>query len=207
MRSHLPVPFIAQAAGSFDCGPVCVQMAMRYFGEDLSLDEIQHSADPDKSGNTWTIGLAKAAAELGCRTEFWTASLGMNPEHFDMEFYRNVTDGPQSSASKIERLAADCRALGVDLHERRIPLKELLSHITADTIAIVLLDWNRIRGKEGYHGHFVVVVGYDGTHVLIHNPGPTDPTPYQAIPYAAFDEARKAKGTDEDVVFISGKRH
>jgi len=48
----------------------------------------------------------------------------------------------------------------------------------------------------------VPLVGYDNENVLIHNHGLRDTQEFMKIDRKLFDEARKAKGTDEDVVVI-----
>ena len=72
---------------------------------------------------------------------------------------------------------------------------------------MILLDWNVIKGcpEKGYQGHFVPITGYDENNVYVHNHGMLNPSPYFTIPREVFDEARKSKGTDEDVLFIMPK--
>lgn len=68
---------------------------------------------------------------------------------------------------------------------------------------IVLLDWNKITKKANtYHGHFVPVVGYDEKFIYVHNHGLNNPQSFLQIEKKLFDEARKAQGTDEDILII-----
>ena len=66
-------------------------------------------------------------------------------------------------------------------------------------------NWNVIKGRAGYHGHFMPIVGYDDEKIYFHQPGPKDPEPYFAISLEVFDKARKSVGTDEDIFFIHRK--
>jgi ABC-type bacteriocin/lantibiotic exporter with double-glycine peptidase domain len=203
---RIEIPFIAQAPGTYDCGPTCLRMILQYFGEDHSLQEIQRLVDTDTSGNTWTSGIAKAAGELGFPTEFYTEKLGLNTENFGLEYYQRLSDGVENTQQKIQRLHAACREFGVGLHEQEMRSEDICGALGTDRVAIILVDWNKIEGKEGYKGHFVVLTGYDGTHVTVHQPGPREPTPHYRITYGLFDQARRAPGTDQDIIFVSRKK-
>ena len=74
-------------------------------------------------------------------------------------------------------------------------------------VPIALVDWNVIRGTpaRGYQGHFVPIVGYDAAHVFVHDPERAargGRGARCAVPRDVFDAARRADGTDEDVVFV-----
>lgn len=86
-------------------------------------------------------------------------------------------------------------------------LEEILEKIGKNIIPIILLDWNVVKGKgkEGYHGHFVPIIGYDKNNVYVHNPGLDNPTNCLPIKKYLFEKARKSKGTDEDIIIIHRK--
>ena len=77
----LKIPFYKQESRR-DCGPTALQMILEYLGEPHSRKELMDLVDSDKSGITWTLGLAKAATQLGFKTEFYTKKLGVNPENY-----------------------------------------------------------------------------------------------------------------------------
>ena len=83
----------------------------------------------------------------------------------------------------------------------------VLGFVNKDSIPIILINWNTIKDKKekGYQGHFVPVVGYDKQNVYIHNHGLNDAEKFMPVPKKTFDEARKAEGTDEDVVIVYRK--
>ena len=200
----IEVPFYKQES-KFDCGPTALKMALDFLGSKHSKEEIFDLVDSDRSGVTWTIGIAKTSAQLGFTTELYTTSLGFNPENYRLEFYQKHADAPSSTSEKLERLKAEAVRFKVKMEEKSIGLKEILSKISKDCIPIVLLDWSKILGTEKFIGHFVPIVGYDESHVYIHNQGLKDPAPYLPIERGLFEEARKAHGTDEDIVFIRRK--
>ena len=110
------VPFLENKAN--DCGPTALQMVLNYFGKEVSLQKIQQAAEIEASGITWTIGLAKAAAELGCKVEFFTTKLGAV---HDNAYYKEHAD-MNNAQEKLKALAGQCRALGVGIKEEKLPL-------------------------------------------------------------------------------------
>ena len=200
----LRVPFYKQESKN-DCGPTALQMILEYFKEQHSREELINLVDSDKSGVTWTLGLARAVAELGFKTEFYTICLGFNPKNYELEYYQKESDGASSSQQKLERLRKEAHKLGVKIEERSLSLEELLSKVSKNCIPIILLDWSKIKGTPDFIGHFVPIVGYDEKNVYVHNQGFHNTSAFLSINRKLFEEARKAKGTDEDIVYIHRK--
>lgn len=200
----LDVPFYKQES-KMDCGPTALMMALAFLGKPYSKDRIFDLVDSDRSGVTWTLGLAKAAAQLGFDTEFYTTSLGFNPENYKLDFYKKNADSASSTEQKLERLRKEALKFDVKMQEKSLTLEDILSKISKDCIAIVLLNWAKVVGKGKYRGHFVPIVGYDSRNVYVHNQGLKKSRNFMPIKRDFFDSARKAAGTDEDIVFIHRK--
>ena len=200
----LRVPFYKQESKN-DCGPTALQMVLEYFKEPHSREELMNLVDSDKSGITWTLGLANAVAELGFKTEFYTTCLGFNPKNYELEYYQKESDGVLSSQQKLERLRKEALRLGIQMAERSLSLEELLSKVSRNCIPIVLLDWSKIKGTLDFIGHFIPIIGYDEENVYVHNQGFHNTQAFLPIKRELFEEARKAKGTDEDIIFIYRK--
>mmetsp|Transcript_23235 Transcript_23235/g.36975 ORF Transcript_23235/g.36975 Transcript_23235/m.36975 type:complete len:235 (-) Transcript_23235:4617-5321(-) len=58
------------------------------------------------------------------------------------------------------------------------------------------------RTSNAYIGHFVVVTGYDEAKGMYAYLDPVGPQHTQYVCESVFEKARKAPGTDEDVIFI-----
>tara|TARA_Y100000310_G_C20691883_1_gene822833 strand:+ start:140 stop:748 length:609 start_codon:yes stop_codon:yes gene_type:complete len=200
----IDVPFIKQE-NSRDCGSIALEMIFSYFGEKVDREQIANLVDSEQRGCTWSVGLAKASSELGFKTEFYSKSLESGDNNFELDYYKQESGGGENSLSKVRSLIKKCEQNGVALHEESLTLENILGKINEDCLAIVLLDWHLVRGIGGYHGHFVPIVGYDEKNVYIHQPGDPDPTAFLPIKRELFDEARKAEGTDEDIVLIYRK--
>jgi hypothetical protein len=172
-----------------------------------SREQLQDLVDRDRSGATWTIGLAKSAAQLGFRAEFYSSCLGFNPKNYELEFYKKEADDASSTERKLERLKKEAVELKVQMEERSLSLDEILTKINVNCVPIILLDWGKIKGTGKFVGHFVPIVGYDGENVYVHNQGIHNPEAFIPIKRGLFDLARKSPGTDEDIVFIHRKRN
>jgi hypothetical protein len=179
-------------------------MIFDFYGKVENKQKLTQLALVEKSGATWTLGLAKASAELGFKTEFYSICLGVNEDSYDLDFYKKFTDGLDENKKKEIEILKSCKNAGVTLTEKSIDIKFLLNKINNDCIPIVLLDWNIIsNGKFGsYNGHFVPIVGYDDNLVYVHQQSGTTAKPYFEIERGLFEKARLSKGTDEEIVFI-----
>lgn len=198
------VPFYKQTT-NLDCGPVALKMVFDYFGKDFSIEKISKLVGLKEGKGISTIELAIAAANLGFSTRIISKSISFNKENLKLDFYRKYID--KNLIKNYKKLLRKAEELGVIIEEKTIVLNELVSAVREDSILIMLLDWNVVIGKtgKGYQGHFAPVVGYDDENVYVHNHGFQDTQAFFKIKKEIFDKARKAKGTDEDIVIIYRK--
>lgn len=200
----LEIPFYDQK-NETECGSVALKMILEYFDEKYDKEYLKKLLDTESSGMTWTVAVAKASAQLGFKTDFYSTSLGFNPENFNLSYYQKFTDGAVSVQDKLMRIIAKCIEFNVKLEEKTLTLEELLGKINDNCVPIILIDWSKVVGKDKYLGHIVPIVGYDEENVYIHDSGPINPTPYYKISREVFELARKANGTDEDILFVHRK--
>jgi len=201
---RIDVPFYVQEPK--ECGPTALRMVLAYFGEEYAVEELAKLAETGETGNTWTVGLAKASAELGFPTKYFSKIIGFNPENFGLDYYKKETESESESEKLVEHLNERCINLGVKRTEKSLSLDEVLSCLSEDSVPILLINWNIIKGKEGYQGHIVPLVGYDEERVYIHQPDPKiKAQAFFPIERQIFDKARKSDGTDEDIVVVHKK--
>ncbi len=202
----LEVPFYKQTT-KLNCGPTALKMALEFLGKSYSIKKLEKEGGIERGKGISTIRLAVAARKLGFKTEFFSKVLGINPENFKTDFYRKYADLTQEKHA--QKIIAEAKETGVKLHERILPLGEIIKNIRKDRIMIALLDSNMLSGKEkwGFRGHFVPLVGYDKNNIYIHYPSfyRTVLQAFLPIKKEIFDRARKAKGTDDDIVVIYKK--
>lgn len=201
----LNVPFILQAKNN--CGPTALKMVLSFLGKRIGQEKLTEMSLTETSGATWTLGLAKAAGELGLKVDFYTKHLDLNEENYDLEFYKEFFDGVDENKKKAIILKNACMMAGVNIYEKQISLDFILSKISSKCLAIVLLDWNVVAdGKyRKMVGHFVPIVGYDKYFVYVHQQSGETAKPFFSISKDIFEKARRSCGTDEEIVFISTK--
>jgi len=197
----LNVPFYKQTT-EMNCGPLALKMALDYLGKNLSIEELEKQTELKRGKALPTIKLALVAKQLGFRTKFFTKNFENNPENLKMDFYKKYWD---MNGEESQRIFQEAEKAGIELHEKTLSLENIINNIREDRIIIILLDWNVIAKKQGYQGHFVPVVGYDEENIYIHNQGFDSPQAFMPIKRQTFDKARKAKGTDEDLLIIYRK--
>jgi len=200
---RLKVPFYKQTS-PLNCGPTALRMVLAYLGKDEEVEVLEARTGIKEGRGISTIQIATASASSGYRTNFYSKHILFNEENLKHEFYQKYSD---MDLEKSKKWVEDAKAVGVNIQERTLSLKELLEFVTEDSVPIILLDWNIIKAKKekGYQGHFVPIVGFDGQNVYIHNHGLNDTQEFMSVPRAIFDEARKVEGTDEDVVIVYRK--
>jgi len=199
----LPVPFYKQTT-PLNCGPVALKMVLEYLGEEYSTEFLEEATGIKPGKGLGTITLASVSASLGFRTELFSKHLSFNPENLKMDFYKKYSD---SDLTSTEQRIREAEKNGAVLKEKLFNLKEILDKINEDCIAIILLDWNVVKGtpEKGYQGHFVPIVGYDDHNIIVHNHGLNNTKDFMHINKEVFDKARTSPGTDEDIIFIYRK--
>ncbi|MEN9626575.1 MAG: hypothetical protein RL557_903 [archaeon] len=196
----LNVPFYLQTT-SLNCGPAALRMVISYFDKDLGIALLEKRTGIQEGKAVLTSQIAIAAARSGYDVEFFSKHISFNEENLKLDFYKKYSDAAMRSGKTIE----EARKLGVQIGEKVLSLSELLQKINERSIPIVLLDWNVIKGVNGYQGHFVPVVGYNDESIYVHNHGLNNPQAFFPIKKEVFEKSRKAQGTDEDILVIKKK--
>jgi len=139
-ETYVSVPFHYQSNGYY-CGPAALEMVFDYYGEDIAQREIADVARTDPSG-TYSDELRRAGHFSNLST-----SLGN-------EMSGSITG---YSARKVGYAAFEQWGLTIG---------DLKSLIDEEAPLIVLMWWSSLK----VYGHYRVVVGYDGTHIVMHDP-------------------------------------
>ena len=194
----LKVPFYEQT-NPLNCGPNVLRMVLAYFGKDEGIEVLEAKTGRKEGKVIFTIQIATADTSFGYGVDFYSKHILFNKENLKLKFYQKYAD---TDLEQSKKLVEDAKIAGVNVQEKILSLKELLEFVKEDSVPIILLDWNIVKaGKEkNYEGHFVPIVGFDEQKVYVHNN-----QEFLPIPRNIFDEARKAEGTDEDLVVIYRK--
>jgi len=199
----LNVPFYKQTT-PLNCGPSALRMVLAYLDKDLGLEILEEKIGVKEGKGVSTIRLAIASASLGYKTDFYSKHILFNEKNVNLDYYKQYGD---MNLRESEILIKKAKEEGVNIQEKSLSLEELLEMVKEKSVPIILLDWNIVLGKkeEGYQGHFVPIVGHDNENVYVHNHGFKNTKAFFPIDKSLFDKARRAKGTDEDIVVIYAK--
>jgi uncharacterized protein YvpB len=198
----IEIPFVKQENHS-DCGIISLKMVLDYYGENVSIKKLEEFTIKKENKGLYSIQIAIAAAKLGYNADFYSKSINFNEEHLKKDFYKKYSD--ENPTEQSLKFINEAKSLGVNIEEKRLSLQEIIELISTDSIPIILLDFNIVMAKEGYHGHFVPIVGYDDENIFVHDPGLNNPKAFLKINKKTFDNSRKSDGTDEDLVVIYRK--
>ena len=200
---RLEIPFYKQTS-PLNCGPTALRMVLSYFGKNEGIEILEARTGIKEGKGISTIQIATAAASSGYRTDFYSKHILFNKENLKHEFYKKYSDMDLEQSKKGVENAKEA---GVNIQKRTLLLEELLGFVKKDSVPIILLDWNIVKSRKekGYQEHFVPIVGFDEQNVYIHNNGLKDSQEFMSIQKTIFDEARKAEGTDEDIVIVYRK--
>ncbi|HDD69967.1 MAG TPA: hypothetical protein ENG19_02440, partial [Candidatus Bathyarchaeota archaeon] len=161
---HIDVPFYYQVK-TYYCGPAALQMVFDYFGENVAQFEVAEVAR--------TVPYVTYTDEMRRAAHFSNVSTSMGSEMAE-----NIT-------------GYTARKLGYGAFEMySMSLEQLKDIIDMDFPMILLMRW--VPGEP--YGHYRVAVGYNETHVFLHDPwnnvawGGDYGGPNLAMNYTFFDE-------------------
>ncbi|XP_065188481.1 protein GUCD1-like isoform X1 [Sycon ciliatum] len=205
---------------NWDCGIACCAMALRYYGQDVSLKTLKvQSFDIGMTKSTWTVELCYLLHLNSVRNRYHTSSICVNPELGKEDYYaKSFVD----DTARINKLFDRVNELGLQVSQREPPLEDLVAHLDQCRPLIVLVNAMLLtckhcaasecahsadsRSTAPYLGHYIVVIGCDQSNDVIHY---LDPSPRRcnhpcSITVKIFEEARAAFGTDLDTIFLDG---
>jgi len=136
----IDVPFYYQVKNYY-CGPAALQMVFDYYGENISQYEIAEVAR--------TIPYVTYTDELRRAAHFSNLSTSMGSELLE-----NITG---YTARKLGYAAFEADGMSLD---------DLKSLIDQDFPIILLMRWM----PEEPYGHYRVAIGYNETHIFMHDP-------------------------------------
>ncbi|CAH1800809.1 unnamed protein product [Owenia fusiformis] len=210
----IEVPHVAQEQ-SWDCGLACMQMVCRFLGKDDSkiTEDCKKLNIPT---SIWTIDLALLAQYYGIQHKFTTVTLGVDKSYATESFYQSKLD---TDEKRVNALFTGAEDKGLIIEKRSVETDDILKHIASGNILIILVDWCHLYcnwcdrqcvsmcgniGKcfKSYHGHYIVVCGYNKDQRTVQYKNPSYNEELCCCSLSAFDTARKSFGTDEDILFI-----
>ena len=175
LRGDVPVatkvPFYQQTC-DFTCGPCCLMMAMANFNPEFAPDPVMEirlwreattifmMSGP---GGCEPFGLAVAAHENGLSTEIYVSFYGAL-------FLQSVRSDEKRRVMELAQVDFRRRAevYGIPVSYRSFAIDDIRAAIAAGKLVLVLISGFLMFGKKV--PHWVLAIGDDGEHILIHDP-------------------------------------
>ena len=212
---HLALDILPQP-DDVTCGPTCLQAVYRYYGDDLSLDQVITEVPMLEAGGTLGVWLACHALKRGYRATIYTFKLQMfDPSWFQpgaadivarLETQLTYKDDPKlhtATRAYLEYFKLGGRLKLADLTPALIRryLKRQQPIITGLSATFLYrsprefgdkCDYDDVRGVPS--GHFVVLCGYDQKmrEVLIADPLHANPISDGQIYHSSIDRVINA---------------
>ncbi|TPN02191.1 MULTISPECIES: peptidase C39 family protein [unclassified Mesorhizobium] len=175
LRGDLPVatrvPFYQQTC-EFTCGPCCLMMAMANFDRDFVPDPVMEirlwreattvfmMSGP---GGCEPFGLAVSGYESGLAAEIFVSFYGAL-------FLQSVRSEDKRRVMELAQVDFRRRAelYGIPVNYRSFAIDDIRTAISEGKLVLVLISGFLMFGKKV--PHWVLAIGDDGDHILIHDP-------------------------------------
>ncbi|ESN98538.1 hypothetical protein HELRODRAFT_185838 [Helobdella robusta] len=200
---------------NWDCGLACVQMILKTY--DKNIDNFKSvCVRLNLKTSIWTIDLAYILQYYHIAHKFMTITLGVDEAYSKKSFYKDNYD---EDSARVEAMFNNAGEAGVNITECSVGMDEIVKHLKSNRPIIVLIDWNIVKWTSSlplkcqcfgnvmkkvtsYQGHYILLNGYNEKKksIYYHNPEKSDVV--HNIRLDVLEKARKAHGTDEDIIFI-----
>ncbi|XP_058787563.1 guanylyl cyclase 1 isoform X1 [Vicia villosa] len=207
----IEVPHINQIY-TWDCGLACVVMVLKTIG--VNNFDIQALADLCCTNSIWTVDLAYLLQRFSVTFSYLTVTIGANPNYCGESFYKEELP---NDLVRVDTLFQDAMEAGIDIQCRSLSEEEISFLILSGKyLAIALVDHNKLShawqdvhvagvlsNNSDYTGHYVLICGFDAGADMFEIRDPASSRKHKRISSKSLEEARKAFGTDEDILLIS----
>ena len=167
-----------------------------------------------------TVDLVHLLCDYGVKFRFLTTTIGVNPDYKNEAFYRSTLD---ADALRVKDLFERAAASGIEIERRSLSDGELcdLTRPPHDSLVMALVDRrylyrpppNSVSGfiegcfsslgiQGGYVGHYVLLTGFDASRDGYYIKDPAKPSEELFVHSEHLHAARRAHGTDEDLILI-----
>jgi hypothetical protein len=208
------VLYFEEQKGLYDCGLCCVKMALKWynlngFGEFNVNKLINEHEISTFTTPLWTIDLYCFLRSNNINCIMYTTSVGVNPALYDIDWYNRHINVDLKRVQDKFALAEHNQWI---IKTHSISISEIIKKFIDNNkiIAIILVDSNilNLAGYSAtpatYSGHFIILSAYKPETNKFEYVNPSSSKPfYKYINVEKLDRARKATGTDEDLIFIN----
>ena len=183
LDTRLPISILQQPDDT-SCGPTCLHAVYRYYGEDITLDEVIGMIHMLDTGGTLAVMLANNALARGYRADIYTYNLQMFDPTWFVNGSEDIADRLRLPAqakqddSKLQqatdgyleflRLGGKLRFTDLNPNLIRKIIRRNLPILTGLSATYLYRDMREYGPNDDYNdilgdpsGHFVVLTGYN----------------------------------------------
>lgn len=190
------VPFCANGPDNLHCVQASYMMILKYFNpdEDYSFEELDALTGKDSQGGTWAAQGHIWLVSQGYEIEYWTLLdwqrfVGDGYEYLQQQFGTEIADWQVKYGDiplEQRRAAKALQLVPTKAQEPRIA--DIISFLDRGYLIKCTVNSSKLNGKAGYVGHVIVVKGYTGDALIIHDPG-LPPLENRKVMFAEFEAA------------------
>lgn len=188
-----------------DCGLACVSMVLGSLG---IRKRYQTLCALCRTTSIWSVDLAHVLALCGAKVTLSTIYPGANPSYGDgkIPYYESFT----RDYKRVETLFQTAHQVGITICHSSITIEQLqIILCSGKYLIIALIDSRKLIAPSVnssnhvlYSGHYVVLHGWDGVEQCFQVKDPSLGPQSRCMSVQQFEAARKAYGTDEDLIFV-----
>lgn len=194
---------------TWDCGLACACIAIDHFkaGNITPYHAALDFKHETESVSVWSIDVVALLLRHGLDVSFFTTTLGVSDDLMEMPLY---TKDSWTVIKRVEQLF-QVEAISKVARKQSLTWQEV-ADLLKSKLVIVLVDKSQLRcvneeydsdvpEEHSFEGHFVLLYAFQDNHFLYHDP---DRRACGAcrMSVKTFEEARTARGTDEDIIVV-----
>lgn len=190
------IPFFANTGDGTHCFQAALKMALAYFQPDreYSYEELDEITQKVPGKWTWPtaamLWLMENRFELRLVEEFDYKAFAERGGDYLIDKCGQEVGQVQIENSDVEReqeIAA--RFVEYAPLEYRVPTTDdIAQYLKENWVVMCNVNSSLLQGRQGYSGHFVIIVDVDDDEVIMHDPG-LPPSPNFAVEKKVFEKA------------------
>lgn len=196
------VPFVSNSGDR--CVPAVIGMILAYFMPErrFTLAEIEELCGYEKGKGTWKAQSMLSLAQLGFQMHWIEAfdhqAFIKNPNAYLRTILDNDAYNWQVTHADLDQEAARLKRYlenGLPLENRPATFDDIKHFLDDGWLVHLEVNANPLAGKIGYEGHSILIIGYDASGVIIHNPDGTNGNKAnQSVSWELLNQAWKEFG-------------
>lgn len=173
------VSFFSNTPDDTHCYQAAIRMVAKYLwpAEEYSWDELDKMTAKVSGLWTWAtaglLWLQSKGAKVKVIEIFDYQKFIESGDQYLLNFYGDEVGNEQIKNSDIaqeQRLIKE--AIQKINIEKRLPTtNDIIQLLDQGYLVICNINSNALNEKSGFVGHFVVIIGYEGDHLVLHDPG------------------------------------